>query len=584
MLPLYPNPALSAIFAAVHTFLLSSVLLWPFAVAFLVLLVPSGMVRLLRGILTGSMLVLAVLCGLAIFRFQPQLPAEQTWMGYQLVEKSDWITLNLQAFGTLSVDYAIGVDGMSIALLGLTGLVLLVASISAWHIDTKVKGFVICFLLLAGSIVGCFVALDFFLFFLFFEFMLLPMFFLIGIWGGERREYAAVKFFLYTLAGSVFILMTMIALYMSTIDPVETAINFGLMKPGEMLTSEVVFEIQQLLATGSIPAEQIVHTFVLPYLADESNQIPFAILSFDSESELWGLSLRHWGFFALVLGFLIKLPAVPVHTWLPDAHVEAPTAVSVILAGLLLKVGAYGLFRIVLPVFPELMVQYAFPLSVLGLVAIVYASLVALATADMKRMVAYSSVAYMGFVLLGLAALTTEGITGAVYQTISHGLISPFLFLVVGVIYERTHNRSRDNFAGLVAPMPYFVVLAMIGFFASMGIPGFSGFIAEFLVIMGSFKSAGFTQFIPRWVPLVATSGMFLSAAYFLYTARKMFFGAFWVRQPEWKASLTDLSAREYLMLVPLLLAIFLLGIFPQWLLSYINPATTRMTEMIMSH
>lgn len=512
-------------------------LAWPFLVAFFVLLIPGGLNRLLKSILIFAMLVLAGLSIMAFLRFDPNLGVDQTWMGYQLVEKSDWITINLQAFGTLSIDFILGVDGLSICLVALSGLVLAVASVSSWTIESRVKGYVICFLLMAGSIIGCFIALDFFLFFLFFEFMLLPMFFLIGIWGGPRKEYASVKFFLYTLAGSVFILMTMIALYMSVIDPVETAINFGLIKSGEMLTSEVVFEIQQLLSSGSIPAEHIVHTFTIPYLSDASNLIPYSILSFDSESTLWGFSLRNWGFFALLLGFLIKLPAIPFHTWLPDAHVEAPTAVSVVLAGLLLKVGAYGLFRFLLPIFPELMVQYAYPLAFAGLFSIIFGALNAMGSPDLKRLVAYSSISHMGFIVLGLSALTVEGMTGALYQTISHGLISPFLFLIVGVIYDRTHDRNRESFGGLVHKMPYFVALAMIGFFASMGLPGFSGFIADFLVVMGAFKSAGFNQIIPRWVALLATTGLFLSAAYYLYTARKMFFGPFWLRVSDWEES-----------------------------------------------
>ena len=527
------------------------------------------------------MVVLAGMCSYAFYQFNPAIAQEQTWMGYQLVEKKDWITLNLQAFGTLSIDYIVGVDGMSITLLGLTGLVLLVGSISSLSIEHRVKGYIISYLLMAGSIVGCFVSLDFFLFFIFFEFMLLPMFFLIGLWGGPKKEYAAVKFFLYTIAGSVFILMTMIALYISVIDPVETAVNFGLMNPGDMLTSEVVFEIQQLLSSGSIPAEQIVHTLAIPYLSDESNLIPFSILSFDSESMLWGLSLRNWGFFALVLGFLIKLPAAPFHTWLPDAHVEAPTAVSVVLAGLLLKVGAYGLFRLVLPVFPEMLVQYAFPLAAIGFFSMLYGGLNALGSYDLKRLIAYSSISHMGYVTLGLAALTAEGLTGALYQTISHGLISPFLFLIAGVIYDRTQDRMRDNVSGLVNVMPVFVVFAMIGFFASMGLPGFSGFIAEMLVIFGAFKSAGFNQLIPRWIALLSTTGLLLSAAYYLYTARKMFFGAFWVKDKAWTDQLKDLTFREYLMLTPLLAFSILLGVMPQWLLEYINPAVEKMVEMV---
>lgn len=562
--------------------ILSTLLFWPFLVALFVLLVPEGMTRILKAILVISMLILGGLAAYAFSQFNPGLAQDQTWMGYQLVEKKDWITLNLQAFGTLSIDYLLGVDGLSICLVALCGLVLPIASISSLTIESRVKGYVICFLLMAGSIIGCFIALDFFLFFLFFEFMLLPMFFLIGIWGGPNREYASIKFFLYTLAGSVFILMTMIALYMSTIDPVETAVNFGLMKSGDMLTSEVVFEIQQLLSTGSIPAEHIVHTFTIPYLSDESNLIPFSILSFDSEGILWGLSLRNWGFFALLLGFLIKLPAIPFHTWLPDAHVEAPTAVSVVLAGLLLKVGAYGLFRLVLPIFPDLMVQYSYPLAFAGLFSILYGALNAMGSPDLKRLIAYSSVSHMGFVVLGLSALTVEGLTGSIYQAISHGLISPFLFLIVGVLYDRTHDRNRESFGGLTQRMPYFVAMAMVGFFASMGLPGFSGFIAEFMVIMGAFKSAGFNQIIPRWVALLSTIGLFLSAAYYLYTARKMFFGAYWLRLKDWEEKLSDLNFREYIMLLPLLAAFLFLGLFPNLVLPYLNDSIVKMASIVV--
>lgn len=561
--------------------ILSSILVWPFLVALLVILVPEGFARLLKTILIFSMLVMAGLIGWAFLEYVPHLPQDQTWLGYQLVEKKDWITLNLQAFGILSIDYLVGVDGLSICLLALAGVVLPIAAISSWTITERVKGYVLCFLLMAGTIVGCFVALDFFLFFLFFEFMLLPMFFLIGIWGGPRKEYAAIKFFLFTLVGSVFILMTMVALYLSVIDPVETAVNFGLMKSGEMLTSEVIFEIQQLLSTSSIPAEQIVHTFTIPYLSDESNLIPYSILSHDSESMLWGLSLRNWGFFALLLGFLIKLPAIPFHTWLPDAHVEAPTAISVVLAGLLLKVGAYGLFRFLLPIFPELMVQYAYPLSFAGLFSIIYGAFNALGSPDLKRLVAYSSISHMGFVVLGLSSLTVEGISGSIYQTLSHGLISPFLFLMVGVIYDRTGDRNRESFSGLVRVMPYFVTFSMIGFFASMGLPGFSGFVAEFLVVMGAFKSAGFNQIIPRWVALMATAGLFLSAAYFMYTARKMFFGTFWTRVAEWNPQLKDLNFREYLMLLPLLVLFVFMGLFPHWVLPFLDDTILKLAATV---
>lgn len=553
--------------------LLSYLVFWPFLVAFFVVLIPNGLDKLLKLILTSSMAFLVVLALILGWSYDPKLPESQLWNGYQLVEKADWITINLQAFGTLSVDYILGVDGINLCLIMLSAVVLFVAGLGSWKIEKNVKGYVICFLLMAGGILGCFAALDFFLFFIFFEFLLLPMFFLIGIWGGENREYASVKFFLYTLAGSVLILMTMVALYMSMVDPQETALNFGLMKPGEILTNEVIFEIQQLLASGSIPAEKVVHTFAFPYLSDSSNLIPHSILSFESTSTLWGQSMRTWGFLALLVGFLIKLPAVPFHTWLPDAHVEAPTTVSVVLAGLLLKVGAYGLLRLVLPIFPEMWVQFAPQISIVGLVSLIYAALIALGSTDLKKMIAYSSVSHMGYILIGISALTAEGLNGALFQTVSHGLISPLLFILVGVLYDRTHNRNRDAFGGLMLRMPYYVVFFMLAFFASMGIPGFSGFIAEVLVIVGAFKSAGFNQIIPRWVAILSTSGLFLSAAYYLYTARKVFFGTFWVRQPEWDNQLKDLTLLEYALIIPLLCIIILLGVWPGLVLDIAGPA-----------
>jgi NADH-quinone oxidoreductase subunit M len=561
--------------------LLSVFIFWPFLLAGISLLIPGASKKIHKVLMVAGSVGMLLLSIFILLRFQTVLPENQTWMGYQMVEKANWIRLGMGAFGYMAVDYVLGVDGLNIAFLPLSALVLLIASISALSINDRIKGFCIAFLCMAGSIAGCFVALDFFLFFIFFEFMLLPMFFLIGLWGGPEKERAALKFFLYTLAGSVFILMGMIALYMSSVNPVETAINFGLIADGQQLTPEVIFEIQQLLATGNIPADQIVHTFSFPYLTDGSNLIPYSVLSFDSTTQFFGLPLRHWAFFVLILGFLIKLPAVPVHTWLPDAHVEAPTAVSLVLAGLLLKIGAYGLFRIVLPIFPELFVQYAYPLALAGLISLLYGAFNALGSTDLKRLIAYSSVSHMGYVIIGLATLTAEGMSGALFQCVSHGLISPFLFLIAGVIYDRTKKRSRDDFSGLVNPMPLYTTFAMLGFFASMGIPGFSGFVGEILVVIGGFTSAGFNQLIPRWIALLSTTGIFLSACYFLYTAGKMFFGKFWNRQGWESAQFQDLKAREILMMLPLLAGIILLGIFPNCLLEYFQSAILKINSLV---
>lgn len=561
--------------------LLSTFIFLPFLLALIALLIPSSNPKLHKILLSGGAAMLLLVSLLILLAFRTDLPQEQTWMGFQLVERASWIRLSLGAFGSMSVDYLLGIDSLNIAFIPLCGLLLFVATIPALSIREKVKGFVISYFLMAGSIAGCFLALDFFLFFIFFEFMLLPMFFLIGLWGGPGKEKAALKFFLYTLAGSVFILMGMIALYMSSINPIETAVNFGLIRPGEVLSPDVVFEIQQLLAGGSIPAEQIVHTFNIPFLQDAGNLIPYSVLSFESASEFGGIPLRNWCFMVLLIGFLIKLPSVPLHTWLPDAHVEAPTSVSIILAGLLLKVGAYGIFRIVLPVFPELFVDYAYPIAIAGLISILYGALNALGSTDIKRMIAYSSVSHMGFVLIGLAALTAEGLSGSLFQCISHGLISPFLFLIAGIIYERTGTRNRDDLAGMVHPMPGFTVMAMLGFFAALGVPGFSVFIGEFLIITGTFTSAGFNQLIPRWVAISASLGIFLSACYFLYTARKVFFGTFWTRNPATSGTFADLTFTEYLSLSMLLIPSLILGVFPGWLLQYIQPAVSKLHELV---
>lgn len=513
--------------------ILSIIIFFPILASLGILLFNSAHVKSIRNysIIVGVVELLLI----AFLGFQYNYSQK----GYQFSEKLDWITLDLGSLGRLSIDYALGVDGISLPLLFLTGIVFLIAIIASYTIEEKQKGYYSIFLLLFGTINGCFLALDFFLFYLFFEFMLLPMYFLIGIWGGPRKEYAAIKFFLYTLLGSIFILIAMIALYMSVVDPVETI----------HLTKH----------------NQFVHTFRFEYLSNPKFFITNSILHPDAVGGLLGLTYRQLAFLFLFIGFAVKLPAVPFHTWLPDAHVEAPTPVSVVLAAVLLKIGAYGLIRIAYPIFPSEAVFFSYTIGAFGMVSILYAGYNALAQTDVKKMIAYSSVSHMGFVLLGLASITVEGISGALYQMISHGLISASLFLIAGVIYEQSHDRTIQNYMGLANKMPNFTVVVVITFFASMGLPGLSGFVAEILVFLGAFKS----ELLPKWFAIVSTFGLVLAAAYYLWTLQRMFFGKFWLKDE--KLELIDLKNVKLLIFIPLISLIVLLGVYPSLLTSILN-------------
>ena len=499
----------------------------------------------------------------------------------QFLEKADWIDLSLGALGHLSIDYKVGVDGFSMPMLLLAAIVLFIGAISSWNIAQKEKGYFALYLLLSTAIAGTFVALDFFLFYLFFEFMLLPMYFLIGIWGGPRREYAAIKFFLYTLVGSILILIVMIALYVSTYDPVETAIRAGLIENAGQLTNQLQSQLQLMVQTRQLAPSQLVHSFDFMVMTDPANLIPGSVLSFTASWNINGFSIRLLAFLLLLVGFMIKLPAVPFHTWLPDAHVEAPTPISVILAGILLKVGGYGLIRIAYPIFPEGGVYFAWLVGLLGVISIIYGALNALAMKDLKKLIAYSSVSHMGFVLLGIASATSEGISGAVYQMFSHGLIAAMLFLVAGVIYDRTHDRLIINYSGLANQMPYFTVVVVIAFFASLGLPGFSGFIAELMVFLGAFNSQSINQLLPRAYALIATLGLLLTAGYYLWTLQRMFFGKFFTREKQWEDLLRDIDRREYIMFLPLTVLIILFGVFPHLLINVMNETVNHLVALI---
>jgi len=412
--------------------------------------------------------------------------------GFQFVEEMEWLGG--------SIKYKMGVDGISVLFVVLTALLMPLCILASWQsIEDRVKEYMIAFLVLETLMLGVFCSLDLILFYLFFEGGLIPMFLIIGIWGGKRRVYASFKFFLYTLLGSVLMLLAIIAMYW----------HAG--------TTDIA-----TLLSHKFPPE-----------------------------------MQTWLWLAFFASFAVKLPMWPVHTWLPDAHVEAPTAGSVILAGILLKMGGYGFLRFSLPMFPLASQDFAPLIFALSIVAIIYTSLVALAQEDVKKLIAYSSVAHMGFVTMGVFSFTVQGVDGAIFQMLSHGLVSAALFLCVGVVYDRMHTREIDAYGGLVNRMPIYAFVFMVFTLANVGLPGTSGFIGEFLTLVGAFKAN-------TWVAFLATSGVILSVAYALYLYRRMMFGPLEKRSLR---NIMDMNAREIMVFSPLVLLVILFGFYPAPLL-----------------
>jgi NADH-quinone oxidoreductase subunit M len=493
--------------------ILSLIVFLPLAGALLVLLAGGGgdrpdRERLVRTVALAVSLATFAVTLLLWWRFDP------TSADYQFVERHAWIP----AFG---IQYLIGVDGISLFLLVLTAFLTPLALLSSWDsVHVNVKMFSFFLLALESSMLGVFVAIDLFLFYMFWDFVLIPMYFLIGIWGYERRVYAAVKFILYTLAGSVLMLVAIIGLGWAYAEANGGTASFNLLD---------------------------LHRLTLPW------------------------QMEKWFFLAFAVAFLIKVPLFPFHTWLPDAHVEAPTAGSVILAGVMLKMGTYGLVRFAFPLFPSAAMHYAPWIAAFAIIGIIYGALVAMVQPDMKKLVAYSSVSHLGFVVFGLCAMNVQGVQGSVYQMLNHGVSTGGLFMIVGMLSDRRHTRLIAEYGGLKAVMPRFVAAFLLLTLSSIALPGMNGFIGEFLILLGGFL----------WNPIfaaLAATGMILSAVYMLWMFQRVNYGDITnVKNRE----LPDLTPREWTLMVPTIAVAIAMGVFPNVFLRPMEPAVQRTIERV---
>ena len=515
----------------------------------------------------------------------------QSRRGDDWVSRQPWIA-------PFNIDYFLGADGISMALVVMTTVLCFLAMIASWNITKFVRGYCMLFLLLETGMLGVFLSLDFFLFFIFWEVMLLPMYFLIGVWGGPRREYAAIKFFLYTLLGGVFMLIALLAFYFTDVR------DFKKDKPAESVTGENLARWNNPGMAEGTP-KNAVHTFDLILLyrvgreavrvidglpgnalevartarANEKDTNKQKILDakIDRFSRPWGFFTKEFQitmFLLLFVGFAIKLPMVPFHTWLPDAHVEAPTPISMILAGVLLKMGGYGILRVAYPICPWAARYLAMFVAIMGLISIVYGAFAAMAQTDFKKLVAYSSVSHMGYVLLGIAVWPTEGsqfwswgMNGAMYQMIGHGISSAGMFFLVGVLYDRAHHRNLDNFRGLFEPMPLYSGISAIIFFAAMGLPGLCGFVGEFMVVLATWNFS-------RPLAIIAALTVVITAAYILWTMQRVYLGT----NSAYK-DYPDISLRELSCAIPLVIFAVLLGVVPAIVINWMEPTVTGLVN-----
>ncbi len=486
----------------VHLPILSLVTFLPFIGALFILMIRGDeetVARNPRQLALWASLVTFVLSLLLIVRFDPAAP------GFQFVETEQWIS-------GLGIHYRMGVDGISVWFVLLSTFLTPLCILASWEsIRNNVKEYMIAFLVLETMMVGMFCALDLVIFYLFFEGVLIPMFLIIGIWGGPRRVYAAFKFFLYTLAGSVLMLIAVLTLYV-------------------------------VVGTTDIPT--LMQAEIDP-------------------------TLQYWLWLAFFASFAVKVPMWPVHTWLPDAHVEAPTAGSVILAGVLLKMGAYGFLRFSLPMLPEASMFFQPLIFSLSVVAIIYTSFVALAQEDMKKLIAYSSVAHMGFVTIGIFTVSVQGVEGALFQMLSHGIVSAALFLCVGVVYDRIHSRDISSYGGLVHRMPGYALVFMVFTLGAVGLPGTSGFVGEFLSLLAAYQ-------VNRLLAVLASTGVVLGAIYMLWLYRRVVLG---VLEKEELKTILDLNRREVAVFAPLVILVLWMGIYPEFFLGLMHASADNLVE-----
>ncbi|HEX9869551.1 MAG TPA: NADH-quinone oxidoreductase subunit M [Candidatus Tectomicrobia bacterium] len=487
--------------------LLSAIIFLPSLGAVLACLITSEELVKRMALLTSALTFLMSL--IAFFMFDPSTAA------MQFFEHSAWIP-------ALGISYEVGIDGISLLLIVLTTFLMPLTLLASWHsIQARTREFVICMLFLETGMIGVFAAVDLFLFYVFWEATLIPMYFLIGVWGGPRRIYAAGKFILYTMAGSLLMLVAILALYFLH----------------RQATGEATFNLFRLLQL----------------------ELP--------------LSTQRWLFFAFFLAFAIKVPLFPFHTWLPDAHVEAPTPGSVLLAAILLKMGTYGFVRFCLPLFPDASIDATGIIAVLAVVGIIYGALMALVQVDIKKLVAYSSVSHLGFVMLGIFALNSQGLDGAVLQMVNHGLSTGALFLLVGMLYDRRHTRLIADFGGITKVMPIFAAFFLVVSLSSIGLPGLNGFVGEFLALLGAFQA------LPTFA-VIAALGVILAAVYMLWMYQRVMFGEL---THEGNRQLRDLNVREIVVLVPIVLVIVWIGMYPQPFLTRMEASTRAIVERIVT-
>jgi NADH-quinone oxidoreductase subunit M len=515
----------------------STLLTWmifvPLLGALIILLLPAAQVQLMRWLALLTAMVPMIMAVYLYQHYDRSFSMASGNYGLQFIQHAVWIP-------SFNVEYFVGVDGISITMVILTALVSLVAVGASWNISKQVKAYFALFLLLETGMMGTFCAVDFFLFYIFWELMLLPMYFLIGIWGGPRKEYAAIKFFLYTLAGSVLMLLAIIALY---------------------------YNSNGTTLVDGTPAH---HTFDIMKLAYAND--------WDAKNlTLMGMEFGKVIWIALFIGFAIKIPMFPFHTWLPDAHVEAPTAISVILAGVLLKMGTYGILRMNFAILPTATQWAGMTMAAFGAINILYGAFCAFAQKDLKKLVAYSSVSHMGYCLVGMAAFTQTGFNGAVMQMFNHGTITSMLFILVGVIYDRAHTREINKFGGMATQMPKYAAFFGFAFMASLGLPGLSGFIGEVLVFLGAFP-------VYKIVTVLAATGVIFTAAYHLWAMQRIQLGKW--NDAVWhdKSHFPDLTLREALTLIPMAAVVLVLGFYPMPVLDLINHGLNDLLQHVTSH